>query len=205
MPRNRSSSFEILPGFENVSSFWDPKWKRNVVKILPGGFYISEEDIVISTILGSCISVCIFDSDAGFGGMNHFMLPGCSEQDNTDRPFRYGLFAMEQLVNELMKHGCKHERMQMKVTGGGEMISGMSQIGLQNINFIKDYIEKEGFTVEAIDVGGDQARRVVYFPSTGRMLVSKLNHRQDQLLIDEERKYRNTVDQITESTSVDWF
>jgi len=197
-------SLNVLPGFEYIKSFWSPKWERYSVKVKPGEFYVTREDMVISTVLGSCISVCIFDPQRGFGGMNHFMLPDTHTGEALDRPLRYGFFAMEQLVNELMKHDCRREFMQVKVTGGARM-NGNSVIGSQNIDFINEYVEQEGLNLTAIDVGGDQARQVVFFPSQGRMLVNKLSHREDLHLIDEEKVYRDKVDLSLDDTSVELF
>jgi len=197
-------ALNVLPGFESLKSFWSPKWERHSVKVKPGEFYVSSEDMVISTVLGSCISVCIYDPVRCLGGMNHFMLPDTHTGEALDRPLRYGFFAMEQLVNELMKHECQRENMQVKVTGGARM-NGNSLIGSQNIDFINEYVEQEGLNVTAIDVGGDQARQVVFFPSQGRMLVNKLSHREDLHLIDEEKVYRDKVDLSLDDTSVELF
>jgi chemotaxis protein CheD len=196
---------KVLPGFENSHCFWEAKWERYTVKVLPGEFYISKEDIVLSTVLGSCISVCIYDPLLDFGGMNHFMLPASSEQDDIERPLRYGLFAMEQLINGMMKNGCTRENMQIKVTGGGALISGLISIGTQNINFIKKYIVEENLQLISIDLGGDQARRVAYFPKTGRMLVKKLSHLDDQHLITQESTYRTNVDKSLDDTEIELF
>jgi chemotaxis protein CheD len=201
----KASLPKVLPGFENNHCFWEPKWQRYTVKVLPGEFYISKEDIVLSTVLGSCISVCIYDPLLDFGGMNHFMLPASSVQDDIERPLRYGLFAMEQLINGMMKNGCKRENMQIKVTGGGAMISGLISIGAQNIDFIKKYIEEENLQLISIDLGGDQARRVAYFPKPGRMLGKKLSLLDDQHLITQESTYRTNVDKSLDDTEIELF
>lgn len=196
---------ELLVGFEDCHYFWEPKWERYTVKVLPGEFCISKEDVVLSTVLGSCISVCIFDPLVKMGGMNHFMLPANNAQEDIERPLRYGLFAMEQLMNAMMKNGCKRESMQIKVTGGGAMISGLISIGSQNIEFIKKYIEEESLQLISTDLGGDQARRVAYFPKTGRMLVKKLSHLDDQRLITQESTYRTNVDKSLDDTEIELF
>ncbi|MCP4595461.1 MAG: chemotaxis protein CheD [Neptuniibacter sp.] len=203
----RSSSLPpTLRGFEHHNLFWEPRWDCYAVKVKPGDFYVSNSGIVITTVLGSCISACIHDPVAGYGGLNHFMLPDSGTQGDLDRSMRYGLFAMEQLINELMKHGCQRERMQVKLTGGGDMMGGLTtRIGQQNIDFILKYIQDEGLSLEASDLGGDQARRVAYFPTEGRMLVNKLDHRDDQRLIEEERSFRVDVDQHLDDTDVELF
>ncbi len=196
---------KALRGFEGMKLFWEPRWERYAVKVKPGEFYVSDSDIVITTVLGSCISACIFDSQARIGGLNHFMLPAGAQGEDLYRSSRYGLFAMEQLVNELMKHGCQRENMQIKLTGGGDMMGGITSIGQQNIDFILQYIKDEGLSVLAKDLGGDQARRVAYFPTEGRMLVNKLDHRDDQRLIEEERSYSVDVDQHLDDSDVELF
>ncbi len=194
-----------LSGFEKVHSFWDPRWKRYAVKVKPGEYYIADQDMVITTVLGSCVSACIVDPKLKLGGLNHFMLPSGSADEDISRSSRYGLFAMEQLINEMMKHGCDRDRMEVKLTGGGNMMTGISNIGQQNIDFILKYIEDEDLNLIAKDLGGDQARRVVYFPTEGRMLVNKLDHREDQRLIAEERSYQADVETHLDDSDVELF
>lgn len=196
---------QVVPGFQDFKLFWEPRWNCYAVKVKPGEFYIARSNMVLTTVLGSCISACIYDPQAGYGGMNHFMLPASHSNADMGRSLRYGLFAMEQLINELMKHGCSRERMQVKLAGGGEMMRGYSSVGQQNINFIMQYIQDEGLNLLADDLGGDRARRVAYFPIEGRMLVNKLDHREDQRLIEEERSYSIDVDQHMDDADVELF
>ncbi|WP_286239174.1 chemotaxis protein CheD [Neptuniibacter halophilus] len=195
----------LLHDFSGAKLFWEPRWKCYAVKVYPGDYFVANTELVITTVLGSCISACIHDPVAGFGGMNHFMLPEGDARDDLCRSSRYGLFAMEQLINELMKHGCSRHNMQVKLTGGGRMIAGMSNIGQQNIDFILKYIEDESLNLIASDLGGDQARKVAYFPLEGRMLVNKLDHREDQRLIEAERSYQVDVNQHLDDTDVELF
>lgn len=193
-----------LSDFSHFGPFWEPRWKRYAVKVKPGEHYVANEDVVITTVLGSCISACIYDPVMRLGGLNHFMLPA-GEADHIGSSSRYGLFAMEQLINDMMKQGCQRQDMQVKLTGGGNMMVGLSDIGQQNIDFILKYIEDEGLNLIASDLGGDQARRVAYFPLEGRMLVNKLDHREDQRLIEEERSYRVEVDRNLDDSDVELF
>ncbi|MGH1462014.1 MAG: chemotaxis protein CheD [Neptuniibacter sp.] len=195
-----------LRGFEGFKPFWEPRWSKYAVKVAPGEFYVSNSDMVITTVLGSCISVCIHDPVKKLGGLNHFMLPNSGSNDDLSRSMRYGFFAMEQLINELMKYGCRRESLQIKLTGGGEMIrSAINQIGQQNIDFILQYLKDEGLNFIASDLGGNRARKVAYFPLEGRMLVNKLDHREDQRLIEEERTFRVDVDSHLDDTDVELF
>ncbi|WP_292950361.1 MULTISPECIES: chemoreceptor glutamine deamidase CheD [unclassified Neptuniibacter] len=202
---NRENFPEILNGFESIMPFWEPRWEKYAVKVKPGEYYVSRDNIVITTVLGSCVSACIFDPQTGLGGINHFMLPSGEQGGDLYRSSRYGLFAMEQLINELMKHGSQRSDLQVKLAGGGDMISGLTSIGQQNIDFILQYIKDEGLKVVASDLGGDQARRIAYFPQEGRMLVNKLDHREDQKLIEEEKSYRVDVDEHLDDTDVELF
>lgn len=195
----------VLPGFEKFQLFWEPRWNCYAAKVKPGEFFVANSPMVLTTVLGSCIAACIYDPVKGYGGMNHFMLPASRSQGDMGRSLRYGLFAMEQLINELMKHGSQRENMQVKLTGGGDMMRGFSSIGQQNIDFINQYAVDEGLNVLASDLGGDQARRVAFFPTEGRMLVNKMDHREDQRLIEEERSYRIDVDQHLDDADVELF
>ena len=202
---------EVLPpvalrGFEQFRPFWEPRWNKYAVKVAPEQFYVSNSDMVITTVLGSCISACIHDPVTKFGGLNHFMLPSSGGSEDMNRSMRYGFFAMEQLINELMKFGCNRERLEIKLTGGGDMMgSGFNQIGQQNIDFILQYLKDEGLKLLSSDLGGDRARKVAYFPLEGRMLVNKLDHREDQRLIEEERSFRVDVDSHLDDSDVELF
>ena len=142
----------VLPGFENINRYFDSTNKVYTAKILPGEYYVTRHDEMITTVLGSCISACIRDPELGIGGMNHFMLP--IDRRNKDRTShidegaasRYGNFAMELLVNEVLKNGGKRKRLEVKLFGGGKVISEMntSDIGNKNIRFALDYLDYEG-------------------------------------------------------------
>lgn len=194
-----------MRGFEHMRAFWEPRWECYAIKVQPGAFCISKEKVVLTTVLGSCISACIYDPELKIGGMNHFMLPTSNMKDDGGRSMRYGLFAMEQLINGLLRLGSRRESLQLKLTGGGDMMQGITSIGQQNIDFIKDYVAAEQLQVLAADFGGDQARKVAYFPQEGRMLVNRMDHRDDQRLIEEERSYRQDVDCHLDDSDVELF
>lgn len=137
------------------------------VHVVQGEFYVSREpDVVITTILGSCVAACIRDPFAGVGGMNHFLLPG--ERDDTADAQRYGAYAMELLVNSLLQQGADRRRMEAKLFGGGRIAKGFSDIGGMNAAFAEDYLAKEGISYAGGSLGGDQARRIQYWPVSGR-------------------------------------
>ena len=145
----------------------------HIISVVQGEYRCSDDPaVLLSTVLGSCVAVCLFDPIRGIGGMNHFLLPFGQEQ-GTDRPVRYGLFAMEMLINALMKDGARKERLQAKIFGGAKIMADLRDIGSANAKFTREFLATEHIACVAESLGGNQARRVVFRPSTGqaRMLV----------------------------------
>ena len=122
------------------------------------------EDMVISTILGSCISICLWDPVAEVGGMNHLLLPDMrsGESDGTS-----GAVAMDLLINQMMRHGAERPRLRGKIFGGSSMLSGRTDIGARNAEFGRNYLSRESIPCDAESLGGTQARRLRYWPKTG--------------------------------------
>lgn len=183
-------------GFETINRYWDRSHASWAAKILPGEFYVTRGGEVISTVLGSCVSVCIRDKVMGVGGMNHFMLPEESEHSSSDwgsnpntRMTRYGNWAIEFLINELLKIGADKKRFEVKVFGGGQVLANMSDVGQRNILFTFDYLRREGLSIDASDVGDAYPRKVLYFPDTGRVLMKKLRSRHNDTVVERERAY----------------
>lgn len=168
-------------------------------KILPGEFYVSEHGEMIVTVLGSCISACIRDKIHGIGGMNHFMLPVQSLSSNnwgadaSSVETRYGNWAMEYLINEILKRGGSKRNMEVKIFGGGKVLDNVSDVGARNIAFVKDFLEMEGLTIKAEDVGGIFPRKVLYFPDTGAVKVRKMKTTRNDTVLQRERKYRDSL------------
>lgn len=195
-----------LPGFGHFRYHWDPKWQRYNVKVAPGEIFLSRDNIVITTVLGSCVSACITDSVVGIGAMNHFMLPTSSGGTNgVSRLARFGSYAMEQLINEMLKFGCVKDNMQVKVTGGGNIMGGGVNVGVQNTQFVIDYLRDEGLQIVSADLGGSRARKVVYFPLEGRLMVRKLEPQSNNALIEEERQYQTQVERQLDESDVELF
>jgi chemotaxis protein CheD len=145
-----------------------------MVHLLPGEFYVTRSDEFVTTVLGSCVSTCIHDPLAGIGGMNHFMLPEDPTADQAGNALRYGGFAVERLINELLKLGAARVRLEVKIFGGGQVIAGTSDIGTSNVDFEHQYLAEEGLPIVAQDVGGQVARRVRYHARTGRAFLKQL-------------------------------
>ncbi len=162
-----------LPGFEGVRRAYDEVAQAWLVHVQPGEFYVTRNDEILSTVLGSCVSVCIRDSRLGFGGMNHFLLPGDDGHVNGD-VLRYGSYALERLINELVKYGGMRERFEVKLFGGGRVINGTLDIGRSNVDFVHRYLADEQLTIASESVGGTVARRVRYHPLTGKVMMMQL-------------------------------
>ena len=185
--------------------FFDHHFQSDAVKVLPGEYYVANEDIVIMTVLGSCIAACIWDPKVNVGGMNHFMLP---EGDSADTSGRYGSYAMELLINEMIKLGARRESMQAKVFGGGQVMAGFTtmNVGERNTRFVLDYLHTERITVVSKDVLDIYPRKVVFFPTTGKAMVKTLAHSHPETLESTERKGNAAVlAKTTSGGSVDLF
>ena len=185
----------VLPGFEHMRRFWDPTHSCMTVKVLPGEYYVSAQEEMISTVLGSCVSACIRDNVRGIGGMNHFMLPEPMSGERNDwssavgRAARYGSDAMEQLINAVLKAGGKRESLSVKIFGGGRVLAQMTDVGQRNIAFVKRYLETEGLPIVAADVGDIYPRQLQFFPASGRVRVRQLRSQRDAELAANEQRY----------------
>lgn len=181
----------------------DHHFQYDAVKVLPGEYFVSGDDVLIMTVLGSCIAACIWDGKARVGGMNHFMLP-----EGEDGSGRYGSYAMELLLNEMIKMGARRETMQAKVFGGGAVMAGFTtmNVGERNTKFVLDYLATERIPVVSQDVLDIHPRKVCFFPVTGKALVKRLAHAHPEALAVEERKGNAaTVAKSTAGGSVDLF
>lgn len=170
--------------------YYDRVFKYNAVKILPGEYYIADEDMVLVTVLGSCVTACIRDRETGIGGMNHFMLAEGSD-DLVSASARYGVYAMEILVNHLFKLGARRSNLEAKVFGGGRVLSSLSgaMIGERNAAFVIKYLQTEQIPVLASDLLDVFPRKVYFFPQSGRVLVKRLTSLHNDTLARREREY----------------
>ena len=197
-----------LPWFQGVNRFWDPHKKCYVAKIMPGEYYVTIEKELIGTVLGSCVSACVRDPKTGIGGMNHFMLPQNSQSNVSviSDAYRYGNFAMEHLINDVMKLSGSRDRLEFKLFGGGNVIRSMGSIGDKNINFVRKYLEVEGFRVSAEDLGGNHPRKILYDPKTGKVLLKRIESLHNDTVLKREEKYMDSLkQQPVESGDIDLF
>jgi chemotaxis protein CheD len=200
----------VLPGFEHVRRSWNNTYEAYAARLLPGEYYVTINDEGVYTTLGSCISACIRDRVSGVGGMNHFMLPASADADgwkstSLSAATRYGNFAMEHLINVILKNGGKRQNLEVKLFGGGRILANMTDVGMRNINFARDYIQTEGLKVVAEDVGDVYPRMVVYFPATGKVRVKRLRSLHNNTIVEEEIRYISTVESKPVSGDIELF
>lgn len=183
----------------------DHHFHHNAVKVLPGEYFVANENMVIMTVLGSCIAACLWDSRTRVGGMNHFMLP---DGDLADASGRYGSYAMELLINEMLKLGARRETMQAKIFGGAQVMHNFTtmNVGERNTNFVLNYLHTERIPIVSEDVLDIYPRKVVFFPVTGKAMVKRLAHAHPEALVAQEvRGNAATVARSTAGGSVDLF
>ncbi len=185
--------------------YYDSHFKTDAVKVLPGEYFVHDEDIAIMTTLGSCIAACLWDRERKVGGMNHFMLPEGSGLGDSGR---YGSYAMELLINELIKRGASRTTMEAKVFGGGAVISGMTSInvGERNTQFVLDYLKTERIAVVSKDVLDIYPRKVCFLPASGRAMVKRLAAANPEAIVAQERAAAQKVQPASSGGgSVDLF
>jgi chemotaxis protein CheD len=177
--------------------YFDRGFNIDAVKLLPGEYYMTRRDMLLVTVLGSCVAACIRDKTNGIGGMNHFMLPeNANEQGGWGATStRYGTYAMEVLINQLLKLGAERKNMEAKVFGGGNVIANMTttNVGERNSKFVLDFLKMEKIPISAKDLLDIYPRKVYFFPSTGKVMVKKLRTVHNQTIEDREMQYRSRL------------
>ena len=189
--RKQSSELSTDEYYAGGKRVFDAGEKCEIIKIFSGDWYVSTRSgEMLSTILGSCVAACIRDPIANVGGMNHFLLPGDNVMDgNAGDAARYGVFAMESLINGILKVGGQKHRLEIKVFGGGNVINNSARIGSKNAKFIRDFLHKEGFSIASEDLEGDLPRRINYYPDTGKVMMRLLRRKEDMVVMEEEARY----------------
>jgi chemotaxis protein CheD len=171
--------------------YYDRTFDCDAAKILPGEYYYTGRDMLIVTVLGSCVSACIRDRMTGLGGMNHFMLPDGGDSGPVSASMRYGGYAMEVLINDLLKAGARRENLEAKVFGGGAVLRGFTamNVGERNSAFVTSFLKTERIPVLAEDLNDVYPRKVYFFPRTGKVLVKKLMQTHNDTLARRELDY----------------
>ena len=201
-----------LPGFESVNRYWDASNSIFVAKIQPGEYYVTTNGEMVTTVLGSCISACIRCADTKIGGMNHFMLPeevsggkDAWEVTNVNAGTRYGTFAMEHLINNILRYGGNKQALEVKLFGGGRVMQLQLDVASRNVEFIQDFVRQEGLKVLSSDLGGVHPRKVNYFPETGKVRMKKLTVTSNDTLVKREQSYRKELVQKPQETEIELF
>ena len=188
--------------------YYDRVHEVDAAKILPGEYYVTNRDMLIVTVLGSCVAACIRDPLMGIAGMNHFMLPdGPGSQGLLSASARYGGFAMELLINQLLKLGARRQALEAKVFGGGNVLRALSagNVADRNAAFVLDYLRTENIPVVAQDLGGTHPRKVYQFVRTGKVRVKKLLEIRNDTIFERERTYRSQLVETDTAGDVELF
>jgi chemotaxis protein CheD len=213
MPANRSRDTSALPralpGFEAIRRYRNSSGVPTA-RILPGEYYVTCEDEVIDTVLGSCVAACIRNPRLGIGGMNHFMLPRPSGtgldtwESVAGRATRYGSASMEQLINRVLAAGGTRQDLEVKIFGGGRVVPKLSDIGARNLAFVREYLRQEGLKIVSEDAGDTCSRHVQYFPRSGRVRVRHLTARTSELG-SREQSYLDRLEKAPVAGPIDLF
>ena len=185
--------------FAHVRRMRDRRFPYEIASILPGEYFVSREPMVVCTVLGSCISACVCDPVAGVGGMNHFMLPAPTGHQSGDawggESARYGSFAMEQLINGILKRGGQKDRLEVKLFGAGKIYDGNIDVGALNTEWVLSYVKTEGLSVVGRDLGDVYPRKIYYFTNSGRVLMKRIERIKNQTIYERENEYQNRLRQ----------
>lgn len=198
--------------FQEVLSpnrYFDNTFEMEAIKLLPGEYYVTKRDMVLVTVLGSCVAACIRDRVTGIGGMNHFMLPDDKREGNTPiaTAARYGSYAMEMMINQLLKNGAKRSNLEAKLFGGGNVLRGftVTNVGQRNVDFALQYLKNEGISVVAKSLLDIYPRKIYFFPTSGRVMLKKLHHANNDTIIEREAEYGSRLKQADIQGDVELF
>jgi chemotaxis protein CheD len=187
--------------------YFDRSFDIDAVKVLPGEYFVTSSNLVMVTVLGSCVSACVRDRVRGIGGMNHFMLAEGGSATVTGASARYGGYAMEVLINHLLKLGAQRGNLEAKVFGGGRVMASLasSQVGEHNASFVLEYLKTEGIPVLSQDLLDVHPRKVYFFPTTGRALVKKLVRLHNDTVVKREREYAARLSEVPVAGEIELF
>ena len=195
-------SVQVLhPARERIGAlyqFYSDKLKKVVIMLMPGEYFATQKGQVLYTVVGSCIATCVYDREKNVAGMNHFLLPGMIRPDDmlTSDLGRYGMFAMELLIGELIKLGARRGGLEAKLFGGGNVLKFRSSDGdvtKSNIRFAKKFLELEGIPAVSQDLGGNDGRKILFFSDTDRVLLKRFDIRKERSFIKSEETYKKTI------------
>jgi len=178
--------------------FFNKTFNKKIIALSPGDIYSTEEDVIVQTVLGSCISVCLYTDEYDLVGMNHFMLPGSIDPDNFHMSFggRYGMYAMDSLIGEFVKKGIKKENLKSKVFGGSSLLKigvNRENISSQNIKFIVNFLNKENIAIISSHLGGDKPRKILFFTKTRKVLLKEIKPQNKETIYKKENDYKENI------------
>lgn len=180
--------------FEVPISYYDKRFSIDAVKLLPGQYFVTTQDKMLVTVLGSCVAACLYDPETGIGGMNHFMLPAVLRPDQqTAKTFtKYGVFAMQKLLETLTRMGAKPANFEAKVFGGGHVMEGFAScdVGTQNARFIEQFMATNEIPIVSRDLYQDYARKVYFLPQTGEVQMRRIRRLNNTTIIEREKAHR---------------
>ncbi len=187
--------------------YYDRTFDCDAAKILPGEYYYTPRNMLIVTVLGSCVAACIRDRVTGLGGMNHFMLPDGGDSGPVSASMRYGTYAMEVLINDLLKAGARRESLEAKVFGGGAVLRGFTamNVGERNAAFVTSFLKTERIPILAEDLNDIYPRKVYFFPHSGKVLVKKLMQTHNDTLARRELDYASRLKVEPVAGDIDLF
>lgn len=190
--RSLLNQTEITAGESGVERrrYFDSNLGATVVQVYQGDFYVcGDEDEILATVLGSCISACVRDPVVRCGGMNHFLLPSGRQLTNDDPAglsLRYGSFAMEQLINSVLAAGGQRQRLEIKVFGGANVVRGLSDVGHRNAEFVEEFLDKEGFTIAGKHLRGTYPRKLQFHPHSGQVRMREIKEKAAVKVFEQE-------------------
>ncbi|MDV6342154.1 MULTISPECIES: chemoreceptor glutamine deamidase CheD [Nitrosomonas] len=200
---------EIIDDQVATNLYFDKSFNNQAVKLLPGEYYVTDKDLLLVTVLGSCVAACIRDSYSGIGGMNHFMLPdgGGDAGSPLNASARYGTYAMEILINQLLKLGARRGNLEAKVFGGGNVLDGLTvaNVGQRNADFVLKFLQTEKIKVVAQDLVDIFPRKVYFFPKSSKVMVKKLRNIHNPTISEREKDYRQRLHKVDSGGDVELF
>lgn len=201
-PEIRSPAAREFPHIRRVR---DGRFAHEIACLLPGEYFVSNGPMIVYTVLGSCVSACIRDPASGVGGMNHFMLPAPKAEgayDSWGASTRYGSYAMEVLINEILKRGGQKQRLEVKLFGGGRIYEGGMDVGAANVAWVMAYLQREGFIPAGTDVGDVLPRKVYYDTRSGRVRLKKLERLGNRAILDREARYLASLQRLPDASVI---
>ena len=200
---------EIIDDQIATNLYFDKNFNSQAVKLLPGEYYVTDKDLLLVTVLGSCVAACIRDCYSGIGGMNHFMLPdgGGDVGSPLNASARYGTYAMEILINQLLKLGARRCNLEAKVFRGGNVLDGLAvaNVGQRNADFVLKFLQTEKIRIVAQDLVDIFPRKVYFFPKSSKVKVKKLRNIHNTTISQREKDYRQRLHQVDSGGDVELF